>query len=82
MKVVYKPRLLSDNGASYIVSDLTDYLDGKGMDHIEGRPYHKHPGQNRTLVSVTEESDTAVKLLFAERSGTTYWPIYGLLQSR
>ena len=61
MKVVYKARLLPDNGPSYIVSDLTDYLDGKGMDHIEGRPYHKHPGQNRTLVSVTEKSDTAVK---------------------
>ncbi|MFS4439165.1 IS3 family transposase [Paracoccaceae bacterium GXU_MW_L88] len=38
--VVAKPRLLSDNGASYIAGDLADYLDEKGMDHIRGAPYH------------------------------------------
>jgi putative transposase len=38
--VVHKPRLLSDNGSSYIASDLADYLDDKGMDHIRGAPYH------------------------------------------
>ena len=32
--------LLSDNGPSYIASDLADYLDDKGMDHTRGRPYH------------------------------------------
>ena len=40
MKVKHKPRLLSDNGPSYIASDLADYLDDKGMDHTRGRPYH------------------------------------------
>ena len=38
--VHHKPRLLSDNGASYIASELADWLDDKGMDHIRGAPYH------------------------------------------
>jgi len=38
--VVAKPRLLSDNGSSYIAVDLADYLDEKGMDHVRGAPYH------------------------------------------
>ena len=40
VKVKHKPRLLSDNGPSYIASDLADYLDDKGMGHTRGRPYH------------------------------------------
>ena len=38
--VVHKPRLLSDNGSSYISSDLAEWLDDKGMDHVRGAPYH------------------------------------------
>ncbi|QFT92393.1 Integrase core domain protein [Roseovarius sp. THAF9] len=38
--VVHKPRLLSDNGSSYVAADLTDYLDTKGMDHVRGAPHH------------------------------------------
>ena len=38
--VVQKPRLLSDNGSSYVAADLADYLDAKGMDHIRGAPHH------------------------------------------
>lgn len=38
--VVAKPRLLSDNGSSYIAGDLADYLDDKGMDHVRGAPRH------------------------------------------
>jgi len=40
VNVVHKPRLLSDNGASYISGDLADWLDDKGMDHVRGAPYH------------------------------------------
>ena len=40
VKVKHKPRLLSDNGPSYIASDLADYLGDKGIDHTRGRPYH------------------------------------------
>ena len=39
-KVVHKPRLLSDNGASYIAGDLAEYLADKGMKHIRGAPMH------------------------------------------
>lgn len=38
--VVHKPRLLSDNGSSYVAADLADYLDDKGMDHVRGAPHH------------------------------------------
>src|SRR5215210_4635545 len=38
--VVHRPRLLSDNGASYISVDLAAWLDGKGMQHVRGAPYH------------------------------------------
>jgi len=38
--VAHKPRLLSDNGSSYIAADLADYLEDKGMFHLRGRPYH------------------------------------------
>jgi hypothetical protein len=35
-----RPRLLSDNGASYVASDLASWLEGKGMQHVRGAPYH------------------------------------------
>jgi putative transposase len=39
-EVVHRPRLLSDNGSSYISSDLATWLEGKGMSHVRGAPYH------------------------------------------
>jgi len=38
--VVHKPRLLTDNGSSYIADDLAKWLDDKDMDHVRGAPYH------------------------------------------
>jgi putative transposase len=38
--VVHKPRLLSDNGSSYISSDLADWLTDNEMNHVRGAPYH------------------------------------------
>ena len=38
--VLHKPRLLSDNGSSYIAKDLADYLGGKQMGHTRGAPNH------------------------------------------
>ena len=35
-----RPRLLSDNGASYIAGELAEWLKGKGMNHVRGAPYH------------------------------------------
>ncbi len=38
--VVHRPRLLSDNGASYISGDLAKWLQSQAMDHVRGAPYH------------------------------------------
>lgn len=38
--VVHKPRLLSDNGSSYVSGELGDWLQDKGMKHTRGAPYH------------------------------------------
>jgi len=38
--VIHKPRLLSDNGASYVAGELADWLQDKGMSHVRGAPYH------------------------------------------
>jgi putative transposase len=39
-KVVHKPRLLSDNGSSYISGDLAEWLEDREKDHVRGAPYH------------------------------------------
>jgi transposase InsO family protein len=35
-----RPRLLSDNGPSYVANDLAEWLDEQGMRHTRGKPYH------------------------------------------
>jgi transposase InsO family protein len=35
-----RPRLLSDNGPSYVASELADWLEQQGMRHTRGKPYH------------------------------------------
>ncbi len=39
-KVAQRPRLLSDNGPSYVSSDLAAWLSDNGMDHTRGAPCH------------------------------------------
>src|SRR5882724_2636225 len=39
-RVNHKPRLLSDNGSSYISADLADWLTERDMKHVRGAPYH------------------------------------------
>ncbi len=39
-KVIHKPRLLSDNGSSYVSSDLAKWLRDKDMAYVRGAPYH------------------------------------------
>ena len=52
MTVVHRPRLLSDNGASYVAEDLAQWLDRQEMEHVRRRPYHSaDPGQDRALAS-------------------------------
>src|SRR5271167_1863957 len=38
--VMHRPRLLSDNGSSYVASDLAAWLEDKNMEHVRGAPYH------------------------------------------
>jgi len=38
--VRHKPRLLSDNGSSYVSDDLAEWLDKQRMSHTRGSPYH------------------------------------------
>src|SRR5262249_7013510 len=35
-----RPRLLSDNGPSYLAMELADWLEEHGMGHSRGKPYH------------------------------------------
>lgn len=35
-----RPRLLSDNGSSYVSGDIADWLEEQGMNHVRGAPYH------------------------------------------
>ena len=38
--VAHKPRLLSDNGSSYVSGELAEWLQDKGMKHVRGAPFH------------------------------------------
>ena len=39
-KLRQRPRLLSDNGSSYIAADLVKWLKGHNIKHVRGAPYH------------------------------------------
>ena len=38
--VHHKPRLLSDNGPSYIAGELAEYIEAQNMSHVRGAPFH------------------------------------------
>jgi putative transposase len=38
--IQHKPRLLSDNGPSYIAGELADYIHANAMSHVRGAPMH------------------------------------------
>ena len=40
VRIVHKPRLLSDNGSSYVSAELADWLTAQNMGHVRGAPYH------------------------------------------
>ena len=40
VRVFHKPRLLNDNGYSYVSGDLDEWLQDNGMTHSRGPPYH------------------------------------------
>jgi putative transposase len=38
--VRHKPRLLSDNGPSYIAAELAEWIEAQNMSHVRGAPFH------------------------------------------
>ena len=38
--MLHKPRLLSDNGPSYIAAELTEWIEAQNMSHVRGAPLH------------------------------------------
>src|SRR5947199_43542 len=40
INVAHRPRLLSDNGPSYVSTELAEWLDEQDMRHLRGAPYH------------------------------------------
>nr|WP_232481070.1 IS3 family transposase [Roseomonas sp. KE2513] len=44
VKVLHRPRLLSDNGPCYIADDLAKWLDEKRIAHVRGAPCHPQTG--------------------------------------
>jgi transposase InsO family protein len=38
--VYHRPRLLSDNGPSYIAGELAEYIEAQRMSHVRGAPFH------------------------------------------
>jgi len=38
--ITHRPRLLSDNGSSYIAGDLADWLKHQSITHVRGAPNH------------------------------------------
>ena len=66
VNVAHRPRLLSDNGPSYVSVELAAWLDKQDMPHIRGAPYHPMTqGGDRALASDAQEPHPAGELLFA-----------------
>jgi transposase InsO family protein len=66
--VRHKPRLLSDNGSSYISHDLAKWLEGQGMGHVRGTPNHpqtqgKIERWHQTLKNVRRGNDPLDRFL-------------------
>jgi len=63
--VVHKPRLLSDNGASYFSGDLAEWLDDRDMEHVRGAPYHPQTqgkiASRRCLQRLPASGDDGIK---------------------
>ena len=66
--VHHKPRLLSDNGPSYIAGELADYIEAQTHEPCARRPVPSpDPGQDRALAPDPQEPHPAGELLPARR---------------
>ena len=80
--VLHKPRLLSDNGPSYIAGELAEYIEARKMSHVRGAPCHPpNPGQDRALAPDPEKPHLAGKLLPARRPRSPHRDLRRALQS-
>ena len=71
VKVAHRPRLLSDNGSSYIAGDLADWLKDRGHGSYPwGAAASPDPGQDRALAPDPQEPHPARELLSSRRSRT------------
>ncbi len=66
--VRHKPRLLSDNGSSYVSHDLAKWLGDRQMDHVRGAPNHpqtqgKIERWHQTMKNVRRENDPPDRFL-------------------
>ena len=65
--VVHKPRLLSDNGSSYVSGELAEWLDDRKMGHVSWTTYNHvrctispaNTGQDRAMAPDPEEPHPA-----------------------
>ncbi len=80
--VVHKPRLLSDNGSSYVSGELAEWLGDKKMGHVRGAPYHPQTqGKIERWHQDLEEPYPAGKLLLPGRLESADQDIRRSLQS-
>jgi len=70
VQVVHRPRLLTDNGSSYVATDLADWLGSRGMTHIRGAPRHPQTqGKIERWHQTAQEPHPARTRLPARRTG-------------
>ena len=69
VNVAHRPRLLSDNGPSYVSVELAAWLDKQDMPHIRGAPYHPMTqGKIERWHLTLQEPHPAGELLSARRA--------------
>jgi len=80
-RIHHRPRLLSDNGSSYISEDLAKWLKRHDMGpRPRGSIPPNDPGKDRALAPDAEEPDSAGERLPAGRSGSPDRVLCGRLQ--
>src|SRR5262249_21940835 len=81
VKVLHRPRLLSDNGPSYVSSELGKWLEDNGIRHIRSRPYHPMTqGKIERYHRSDEKPDSAGQLLPARTARTEHRGVRQVLQ--
>ena len=79
-KVLHRPRLLSDNGPSYVASELGQWLEDRHQSHPRPAVPPDDTGQDRAVSSLDEKPDPAGKLLSARTALTEHRRVRRVLQ--